>query len=160
MESTVLYRGKIEFDQQHFTKKQIAQGSWKKTVMVIIPGDDIYLYYAWLLRKKHRVLLNRPLRSPHVSFINDRFEDINNNSGTFEEKEKLWNSVKEKWNHKEVSVMLDLDMRTDTKHWWFNVKENYREELHGIRKELGLSERPYFGLHLSIGYCNEKNIAH
>ena len=42
------------------------------------------------------------------------------------------------------------------KHWWMIIPHEERELLHSVRKELGL-EKPYFGLHMSIGNVNEKN---
>ena len=52
---------------------------------------------------------------------------------------------------------LNLSPRGDNKHWWFNVSQEHRIELQQIRNELGLG-RPYFGMHMTIGKANEKNL--
>ena len=56
-------------------------------------------------------------------------------------------------------LVLNLDPITDGRAWWFNVPHNERELLQSIRTELGL-DKPFFGMHMSIGYANEKNIDH
>ena len=73
-----------------------------------------------------------------------------------------WEMVKNKYNGTEMDVVFDVASQTDSNnpksscHWWLDIPEEYREGLHGIRAELGL-DRPYWGLHLSIGYANDLN---
>jgi hypothetical protein len=43
--------------------------------------------------------------------------------------------------------------------WWLNIPHKNRGSLQAIRDELGLGN-PFYGLHMSIGYANDKNIAH
>lgn len=81
------------------------------------------------------------------------------NGRTLAEINKCWDGVKEKWDGKEIPILLNLNVRTDGKTWWLNVDQEYRGLLQGIRDELGLG-RPYYGMHLSLGYANEKNIQH
>lgn len=152
----IQYIGKIHFEPENVTKKHELQGAWKKTSMVLFDGD-IVEYYQWFLMKNYGLKLNKPLRGAHVTFISDRFSEIYGE--TEEEKQQNWNAVKLKWEGKEIPVNLLLSPRTDAKHWWLNVSEEHRIELQGIRHELGLG-RPYFGMHLTIGYANEKNILH
>lgn len=76
-----------------------------------------------------------------------------------EEVEIKWEEVKKKWDGKEIEIVLDLDPRTNSEHWWLNIPHEERGELQSIRDELGL-DRPYFGMHMSLGYANEKNIHH
>jgi hypothetical protein len=122
--------------------------------MVLIDGE-IAEYYAWFIYKRYSLPLNRPLRGAHVTFINDRALDMNGK----------WDEVKKKWDGKEIEVILSIDPRTDSDdvkskgHWWLNIPEEHRTQLHDIRKELGLG-RPYWGLHMALGYANNKNIAH
>jgi hypothetical protein len=52
-----------------------------------------------------------------------------------------------------------LNPKTDGRTWWFNVPDEERELLQSIRTELGLG-KPFFGMHMSLGYANEKNIEH
>ena len=118
-------------------------------------SGDICDYYAWFINKRFNLILNPPLRGPHITFINDRISDMNDK----------WDEVKVKWDGKEIDITLFVSPRTDsndkhsTGHWWLNIPEEYRSELHSIRNELGLG-RPYFGLHLTLGYANEKNMEH
>jgi len=155
---TISYVGKIQFEPENKTRKHLAQASWKKVAMVLFEGD-VAEYYAWFLKKRFNLELNKPLRGAHITFINDRVDDINNSTGTLEEKDALWETLKEKWHGKEISVTLNLMPFSDSNHWWLIVDHKFRDELHNIRAEIGL-RRPYFGLHMTIGYANEKNLAH
>ena len=151
--------GTIIFDLEDKTKKHKAQSSWKKTAFIMI-DSDICEYYSWFIQKRFNLFLNKPLRNAHVSFINDSMRDLSlNGVRNVEEIEEVWNSVQSKWNGKEIKIVLDLDVRTNGEHWWLPVHYEYRDEIQTIRDELGLS-KPYFGLHLSIGYSNSKNIEH
>ena len=127
--------------------------------MVFFDGD-ITEYYAWFINKRYNLVLNKPLRGAHISFINDSFKDMSlNGQRTIEAVKTDWNRVKQKWDNQKVEITLDLSPRTDGKHWWLNIPQEDREGLHGIRAELGLS-RPFFGLHMTIGYANEKWLSH
>ncbi len=141
--------GKIEFEPLNKTKKHELQASWKRIAMILIDGD-IAEYYAWFIKKRYSLALIKPLRGAHITFINDRGSDM-----TLKE----WEEVKTKWDGKEIEVSLDVDPRTDDKHWWLNVPHEDREQIHGIRAELGLG-KPYFGLHMSLGYANDRMIDH
>jgi hypothetical protein len=109
-------------------------------------------YYSWFVKTRYNLTLNRPLRGAHISFINDSVRDM----GVYADK---WDEIKEKYNGTEVTLNLDVDVRTDSKHWWLVVEYESRKPLLDIRSELGLG-KPYFGMHLTIGYANEKNIEH
>ena len=151
--------GKIVFEPENITKKHNAQASWKHIAMVMIDGE-ITEYYAWYLQKRYSIVLNKPLRGAHISFINDSFRDMSQNGKrTLEEVKNIWENVKAKWDGVRIPIMLDLNPRTDDKHWWLNVHHEYRDRLHEIRAELGLG-RPYYGLPMSLGYANERNIEH
>jgi len=152
--------GKILFDPENRTNKHNYQASWKRMAMIMF-DSDITEYYAWFIKKRYNLILNKPLRGPHISFINDSNRDIKNGSGLINEDDVdlLWNMVKQKWNNKPIDVELDVDVRSDGKHWWLNIPNENRTLIHNIRTELGL-DRPYFGLHMSVGYANEKNIEH
>jgi hypothetical protein len=67
--------------------------------------------------------------------------------------------VKQKWDGKQIPIVLDLNPKTNDEHWWLNIPHEERGLLQSIRDELGL-DRPYFGMHMSIGYANDKNIEH
>lgn len=155
---TVSYVGKIQFEPENKTKKHLAQATWKKVAMVLFDGE-LAEYYSWFLKKRFNLELNKPLRGAHITFINDSIDDLNNRVGSIEEKEALWEKLKQKWDGKEVAVTLNLRPFSDSNHWWLIVDHKHREELHAIRSEIGLG-RPYFGLHMTIGSVNEKNLAH
>jgi hypothetical protein len=156
MESNkVTLKGVIYFDPDDKTNKHKKLSSVRRTAMVLLDprlkeGDKgISDYYAWFIANRYNLILNRPLRGAHVTIINDYGNRMNGN----------WDKVKAKWHKKEVDVTLFLDPRTDDRHWWLTVPEEDRELLHSIRTELGLG-RPHWGLHMTIGYANEKNIEH
>lgn len=127
--------------------------------MVHIDGD-VTEYYAWFIKKRYNLELNKPLRGAHVSFINDTIKDLScNNTKTMDQIDVTWNTVKTKWDKQVIPIVLDISPKTDNKHWWLPIPNEERGLLHGIRSELGLG-RPYWGLHMTIGYANEKNIDH
>lgn len=141
--NTITVKGKIVFDPDHKTKKHEKQGSWKKVAMIFLYGD-LCEYYAWFINNRYNLPLAPPLRKAHISFINDRGSDTNGK----------WEEIKKKWDGKKIDVTLDLDPRSNGSHWWLIVPEEEREDIHAIRKELGLG-RPNFGLHMSIGYARD-----
>jgi len=127
--------------------------------MVFFEGD-VAEYYAWFIKKRYNLILNKPLRGAHISFINDSMKDLSQNGVlSAEEVEIKWEEVKKKWDGKEIEIVLDLSPKTNDEHWWLNIPHEEREQLQSIREELGLG-RPYFGMHMSIGYVNEKNLPH
>jgi hypothetical protein len=154
MKTTIKQIGRIVFDPKDETNKHASQSNWKRTAMVLIEGD-ITSYYSWFIEKRYGLVLNKPLRNAHITFINDRTSDMNDK----------WDEIKTKWNGKTIEVVINVEPRTDsddknsTCHWWLNIPEEDRVELHNIRQELGLG-RPHWGLHLSLGYANEKNEEH
>lgn len=157
MNDRITLTGRIGFEPEDKTNKHLFQSSWKKIAMVFIEGD-VCEYYAWFLQKRYNITLNKPIRGAHVSFINDSMRDLTqNNDKSEEEILKLWEDVKAKWDSKEIDIVLDLNPKTDDRIWWLDIPNEEREGLQAIRNELGLG-RPYFGMHMSIGYANEKNI--
>jgi len=159
MNNFITYKGIIHFDPVDKTKKHKNQSNWKRIAMVLIDGD-LCEYYAWFIKKRYNLELNKPIRGAHITFLNDSVTDILKGlKCTENELEVIWESVKKKWEGVEIDVVLDLDVRGNVKHWWLNIPNEHRGLLHDIRSELGL-DRPYFGLHLSIGYANNKNIQH
>jgi len=138
--------GKIVFDPEDVSKKHERQSSWKRVAMLLL-NDDTAEYYAWFIRRRYNVILNKPLRGSHITFINDRESDMNGQ----------WDAVKSRWNGKSMEVSLNPDVRTNSEFWWLNVHHN--DVFTTIRTELGLGE-PFFPLHLTVGYPNEKNEPH
>ncbi len=159
MNDKITLSGKIIFEPEDKTRKHKNQASWKKVAMVLI-DSDICEYYSWLLQRRYSIVLNKPLRGPHISFINDSMFDLTH-KGTIPEEVAIatWERVKAKWDGKKIEVVLNLEPKTDNRTWWFNIPNENRDELHAIRTELGIG-RPHFGIHMSLGYANEKNIEH
>lgn len=143
----ITYKGKIHFEPEDRTKKHINQSSWKKVAIVLLDGD-ICDYYAWFLKKRFDLSLNKPLRGPHVTFINDRFSDVKGD--TEEDKLELWDDIKNKYDNEEISIILNLTYHSNSLHWWLPVDYDHRGELRNIRTELGLGD-PYMGEHLTLG---------
>lgn len=141
MKTTLKIKGKVIFDPPDKTKKHKNQGTWKKVAYLDITGD-VCEYYCWHMKKRFNLILNRPLRRAHITFINDHSREIGG--------DKPWNELKKKWNGKVIEVELDLQPKTDDINWWFTVVEASRKPLHDIRQEVGLG-RPYWGLHMTIG---------
>lgn len=138
--------GTIEFDPTNMTKKHEKQASWKRVAMVMLDGD-IAEYYAWFLKRRHRVILNKPLRGAHVTFINDHEGETNGK----------WDAVKADWDKTEVSLRLNVDVRTNAEFWWMNVLPN--DTLNALRTDLGLG-KPHYPFHLTLGYPNIKHEEH
>jgi len=154
----ITYIGKIKFDPENVTKKHNEQASWKRVAMIVFEGD-ITEYYAWFIFKRYNLILNPPLRGGHITFINDSNKDLMAGGRTIEEVDASWKLVNAKWNDKYIPVTLNVDVRTDGKHWWLNVHHDHRKMLHDIRAELGLSH-PFWGFHMTVGYANERWIHH
>jgi len=159
MSDQITLTGKIAFEVENKTKKHNVQSSWKRMAMVHLDGD-VTDYYAWFVNKRYNLILNKPLRGGHISFINDSIKDLSiNGTKTIEQIDATWEAVKLKWHNQVIPITLDLNPKTDDRIWWLNIPQDERELLHSIRAELGLG-RPFWGLHMSIGYANEKNIFH
>ena len=154
LNKTIKISGVILFDPKEITSKQLRQGEWKKTAMVLLEPElgrgekGITEYYAWFIQKQFNLPLQKPLRNAHVTFVNDREAEILGD----------WEDVKKKWDGKKIEITLHVDPFLGIKNrkgnytdWWLIVPDECRDELHSIRKELGLVERPFFGLHMTIG---------
>jgi hypothetical protein len=152
-------KGKIVFDPQNYTKKQYSQASWKKIAMIVF-DNDVSEYYAWFIKKRYNLNLNKPLRGAHISFINDSMKDLRKSLETDDKGvEQRWEHVKSMWNNKEIEICINPDVRSDSIHWWLIVPQENRKFLHVIRAQLGLG-RPYFGIHMSIGYAAHLQLEH
>lgn len=140
------FKTKIIFDPKNITRKHEKQSSWKK-VVICETDCDMHLYYAWFLNKRFNLILNRPLRKPHVTIVNDKIDDL-----------ELYKQAKKLFNGKELTFKYDpAEIRTNCEHWWIKV---YSDDVANIRSVMGLTPTPYFNLHLTIGHANEKNIEH
>src|ERR1044072_7987187 len=151
--------GKVVFSPDNKTKKHNKQSSWKKIAMVMFDGD-VSEFYAWFIKKRFNLPLNKPLRGAHISFINDDINKMTQNGKiSIVEAEMAWSAIKQKWDSKRVPITVSVSPRTNGEHWWLNIAPEHQGLLMGIREELGLG-KPFYGFHLSLGYANDKNIDH
>lgn len=154
MENCFTVKGKIVFDPEDFTSKQKRHSEWKKVALIMLEkpsetnGKGLSDYYAWFIKKRFNLILQRPLRGSHVTLISDRTSDMNGK----------WEEVKNKWDGKTIDITLHIDpflgiktRRGNFVDWWLTVPYEYREEIGSIREELGLNKKPYFGFHMTIG---------
>lgn len=150
MGNIIKINGIIEFEIPNKTKKHHAQSEWKRVAMIKFSGEDCE-YYAWFINRRYSIKLCKPIRNAHITFINDKLNDIAGET----QGEKLinWDTIKNKYNKKRVSVTLSVDPRTNGVFWWLNIPHENRGEIQSIRDELGLG-KPYFGLHMTIGRAN------
>ena len=140
----VKVKGIIDFSPEDVTRKHKNQSSWKRVAM-IRTDCDMDRYYSWFIKKRFNLDLNRNLRGTHVTFISDKIE-----KNIFDEASLIFNG-------KSIDFYIDLEPRSNAEHWWLRV---YSPEAESIREVMGLSREPYYGLHLTLGYANEKNFEH
>jgi len=137
---------KIVFDPKELTTKHKKQAAWKN-VVICETKCNMHEYYAWIIQKRFNLILNKPIRNPHITIIND----IVNDKYAYEELKKLLNG-------KELIFKYDPTLiRTNGKHWWIKAE---CDDVANIRTIVGLNPKPTFGLHITIGLANEKNIDH
>lgn len=137
--------GIIKFNPVDKTKKHKSQATWKRVAM-ILTGDDIAEYYAWFIKRRYNLQLNKPLRGTHVTFINDRVAEV----PLFDRAQKLYDG-------KKIKFYIDPNPRTDGKYWWLKVTSATSER---IRRTAGGTPQPYYPMHLTIGYADDRNIEH
>lgn len=137
-------KGILDFTPEDFTKKHKSQSSWKR-VAIIKTDCDIDQYYAWFLKKRFNIELNKNIRGTHITFISDKMD------------RDIFNQASKIFNGKEIDFFMEIEPRSNGKHWWLRV---HCPEAESIREAMGLTRDPYFGLHLTIGHVNEKNIKH
>lgn len=140
----VKVKGIIEFSPEDVTRKHKSQSSWKRVAM-IRTDCDMDRYYSWFIKKRFNLELNRTLRGTHITFISDKLE------------KNIFDQASVIFNGKSIDFYIDLEPRSNAEHWWLRV---YCPEAESIREVMGLSREPFYGLHLTLGYANEKNFEH
>lgn len=105
MKNRIKLQGKILFDPKDYTNKHKKQSSWKKVVIAKILGDYSE-YYAWFIKKRFNLELNKPLRGAHITLINDSLRDIGENI-------KNWDNFKDMWDGKIIDIYLDVSPKND-----------------------------------------------
>ena len=102
--------------------------------MIATIDGEMTDYYAWFLKKRTGIVLQRPAWGAHISVIRGE-EPVN---------KELW----KKHEQKEVNLLYDIDLRTNGDHWWMRV---FSRDLLDVREELGLFRFPQFAMHLTLG---------
>lgn len=148
MKRYVHIRGKIQFNPPDSTTKHHKQASWKRMVIINIPGET-HLLYNWFINRRYSFTLNPPLRGTHLSLVNDSVRDFKD--------PKIWDIMKQKWDGVEIDIHYDVDVKSNGKHWYMKVAPETEELLDSIRAELTLG-KPYYSYHITIGHANERNI--
>ena len=140
----VKVKGILNFYPKDVTRKHKIQSVWKR-VALIETKCDTELYYAWFLKKRFGLILNQTIRGTHISFISDKFAD------------NTWDEYAKEFHGKEITFYYEIEPLSDGKHWWLRV---YSPDAEAIRITCGLNPKPYYGMHLTLGYANERNIEH
>jgi len=140
----VKLKGIIEFSPEDVTRKHKNQSDWKRVAM-IRTDCELDRYYAWFLKKRFNLELNRTLRGAHVTFISDKVD-----KQIFEQASAIFNG-------KTIDFYIDIEPRSSGLHWWLRV---YCPKAESIREVIGLNRDPYFSLHLTLGHANERNVEH
>ena len=130
-------RGILEFSPEDKTKKHASQASWKRVAM-IRTDCELDRYYAWFLKKRFSLELNKNLRGTHVTFINDRMS-----VETFDKFAQIFNG-------KEIDFYVETEPRSSGEHWWLRV---HCPEAESIREVMGLSREPFYAMHLTLGHA-------
>ena len=143
-------QGKILFDLPNLSNKHNLQSDWKRTVF-IVTDCDMYKYYSWFITKRFNLQLKKNIRDiSHISFINDRIDTPD----LIDKYEK----AKLKYNNTNITFSYNpSNIRTNDKHWWLNIE---CKDIENIRSECGLTSKPYFGLHMTLGNIIDTQVAH
>jgi len=138
-------KGIIHFEPKDKTKKHISQSSCKRVAM-ILTNDDLCEYYAWFIKKRFNLELNKPLRGSHITIINDKDKEV-----------PLFNQAKGIFDKKEITFYIDPEPRTNGEHWWLRV---YCADAEALRVACGGKKDPYYAFHLTIGYAAHLRLEH
>ncbi len=157
--NTIKLMGKIVFDPINLTKKHKKQAAWKRVAFIEFDGD-ICEYYQFFLKKRFNLILLKPIRSAHITIVNDSINDLTKKGEISKiDIENQWNSAKDKWNNQYVEVEINIDVRTNGKTWWMNLSNITEKNIKFIRAEVGLGD-PYFKAHMTIGNAHPKYLEH
>lgn len=135
-------KGIIEFSPEDITNRHKEQSSWKH-VALIRTNCDIDRYYAWFLKKRFNLVLNKNLRGTHITFISDKMD------------KKIFDDAAKMFNGREIEFLYDTEPRSNGEHWWLRA---WSRDAENIRMSMGLDRNPYYDFHITIGHANEKVI--
>jgi len=123
----------LKYDPQALTGN--SDKMFKPWWLIGFVGGEVAEYYAWFLRKRTGIVLQRPAWGSHVSIVRGEAPPCNT---------EAWKR------HDGQSIELEFDpsIRTNGAHWWLKVT---CDSMLDIREELGLSRTHDFSLHLTLG---------
>lgn len=134
--------GIIDFELEDLTKKHKQHSSWKKHVIALIDEPDLCGYHRWFIEKRFNLKLAEPIRGPHFTIVNDKLVDFP------EATEERYELVKNQYQGREIEIEYEYAPYTDGTHWWLRARSVQATQL---RQEIGLSPKPYWGFHITIG---------
>lgn len=104
--------------------------------MVLKVSDSIILYYKYWVQKSLGIKLNAPRSGAHITVVAGKYENPSLSS--------LWN----KYHGDTIDFEYNCNVQQMDHYFWIEVKS---QKLKEIRNELGLSDRPYYPFHLTVG---------
>lgn len=120
--------GKLLYDPR---KKNYYDDWW----LLLECCPEIISYYKNMIEKELKIKLNKPMWGSHISIIRG---------------EEPRGDLKQIWGYNQDMIIpfkcIKLDC--DENYWWLDIES---ERIFEVRSSYGLSERPRFGLHLTIG---------
>jgi len=128
---------KIEFDPKPLSGN--SDSMFKPWWMIATIDGELTEYYAWFIKKRTGLLIQRPAWGAHISVIRGE-KPIG--------EQEAWDSVKAKYQNSEVTMFYDPNIRTNGDHWWMRAHCN---DFFDIREELNLPKFSSLSFHLTIG---------
>ena len=131
---TLKHIGKIIFDPQPISgSKDMFKPFWVITTL----EDDLRYYYAWFLKRRYRITVQRPAWGAHISVVRGEETTIEN-----------WEYFKNIYNNKEIEFNHELVPKTNGNHWWLKIDCS---ELYELRTNMGYSKDAKWSFHLTLG---------
>ncbi len=117
------------------------EGEAKNIGWLILECDrDLSLYYCHFLQKRWGIRLQHPRLGSHITVVR----------GEVVRHLLRW----EAYPHQTIHFYYSNEIKTNGRYWWLNV---YSPCLVSIRQELGLTVKPEYDLHVTIGVWVEAN---
>lgn len=69
-------KAKLDFEPPNITNKHLKQSEWKYTAIAVL-NDDTDAYYRWFIERMFGLILNKPCRKTHVTFLSDIMSETN-----------------------------------------------------------------------------------
>lgn len=129
------HTGKLIFDPQPLNDP--SNSMFKPFWVIVTLDDDLREYYAWFLKKRYRITVQRPAWGAHISVVRGEETTIQN-----------WEYWKNIYNNKELEFEHGLIIKTNGGHWWLNIN---CPELFKLRTDMRYPKDTKFSFHLTLG---------